>query len=136
MSSDKNYVAHLGGVFLYSEKPGELAEWYTKHFGFRFEHSEEYNAYYYSFPYKETGGGKYSEVVWSIMGATDRPRIEFKGFVINFRVQDIKEFADALRTKGVSVSEVDEFDEGRFAWLTDLEGNHIELWEEIPAEDQ
>jgi len=120
----------LGGVFLYSEQPADLAAWYNKHFGFTFEHSEEYNAYYYSFPYKETGGGKYSEVVWSIMGSADRPRIDFKGFVVNFRINNIDEFTDSLRTKGVSVSEIDNFEEGRFAWLKDLEGNHIELWED------
>ena len=34
-----------------------------------------------------------------------------------------------LRRDGVAVEKVEAHDYGRFAWITDPEGNRIELWE-------
>jgi predicted enzyme related to lactoylglutathione lyase len=34
-----------------------------------------------------------------------------------------------LRTAGVEVGKIDDSEFGRVAWITDPEGNRIELWE-------
>ena len=52
-----------------------------------------------------------------------------KNWMINFRVRDLDAMATQLRAKGISV-EIDQQDypNGKFAHLSDLEGNPIELW--------
>ncbi len=56
--------------------------------------------------------------------------------MINFVVSDIEQFFAELRAKGVTVDErgIEETPEGKFAWIIDLEGNKVELWE--PHESQ
>ena len=50
--------------------------------------------------------------------------------MINFRVRNLDEMAAQLRAAGISV-EIDRerYPNGRFAHLSDPEGNPIELWE-------
>ncbi len=51
--------------------------------------------------------------------------------MINFRVGDLDAMLAQLRAKGADVAEdVQEMDGvGRFGWVTDPEGNRIELWQ-------
>jgi predicted enzyme related to lactoylglutathione lyase len=50
--------------------------------------------------------------------------------MLNYRVDDLDALLEALRPR---VSEIDpkreDYDYGRFAWITDPKGNKIELWE-------
>ena len=51
-------------------------------------------------------------------------------FMINFRVENLDELLKALREEGVAVDpKVEDYDYGKFGWITDPEGNRIELWE-------
>ncbi len=49
----------------------------------------------------------------------------------NFRVRDLDAMLAQLRTKGVEVAEQAQDMEGvgRFGWVTDPEGNRVELWQ-------
>jgi len=51
--------------------------------------------------------------------------------MINFRVSDLDAMLAQLRAKGADVDEeIQEMDGvGRFGWVTDPEGNRIELWQ-------
>jgi predicted enzyme related to lactoylglutathione lyase len=50
--------------------------------------------------------------------------------MINYRVVDLDRLLDQLRSEGVEVDDrIEEYEYGRFAWITDSEGNRIELWE-------
>lgn len=50
--------------------------------------------------------------------------------MLNYRVHDLDAKLDQLRSAGVVVEDrVEEFDYGRFGWVTDPEGNRFELWE-------
>ena len=49
--------------------------------------------------------------------------------MINYRVANLERILAQLRTSGVKIEKVEDFDYGRFAWITDPEGNRIELWE-------
>jgi predicted enzyme related to lactoylglutathione lyase len=50
--------------------------------------------------------------------------------MMNFRVEDLDGLLAALRDEGVEIDpRREDYDYGRFAWLTDPEGNRIELWE-------
>ena len=51
-------------------------------------------------------------------------------FMINFRVRDLAALLAALRAEGCAVdpkTEVSEY--GHFGWVTDPEGNRVELWQ-------
>lgn len=124
------YIAHLGGVFIYSEKPAELADWYKSHFGIQYEYADEFKAYYASFYYHEVNGGKKRYTAWSILSSKDRPAIPQKLFCINYRVNEIETLVEKLRQSGLEVKGIEEYPEGKFAWLNDPDGNYIELWEE------
>lgn len=51
----------------------------------------------------------------------------------DYRVADLDAVLAALRSEGVTVDErVEETPEGRFGWITDPEGNRIELWQPPP----
>ena len=51
--------------------------------------------------------------------------------MLNFRVRDLDAMLAQLRDKGAEVSEEvqDMAGVGRFGWVTDPEGNRVELWQ-------
>lgn len=50
--------------------------------------------------------------------------------MINFRVEQLDEVLEALRSEGCAVDpRVESSESGRFGWVADPEGNRIELWE-------
>jgi predicted enzyme related to lactoylglutathione lyase len=55
--------------------------------------------------------------------------------MLNFRVRDLDAMLAQLRAKGADIAEEPQEMEGvgRFGWVTDPEGNRIELWQ--PAGD-
>ena len=51
-------------------------------------------------------------------------------FMVNYRVKDLDAVLAALRREGAKVDpKVEDFPYGRFAWIVDLDGNRVELWE-------
>jgi predicted enzyme related to lactoylglutathione lyase len=53
--------------------------------------------------------------------------------MINFRVRDLDAMLAQLRAKGADVAQETQDMEGvgRFGWVTDPEGNRVELWQPI-----
>jgi predicted enzyme related to lactoylglutathione lyase len=53
--------------------------------------------------------------------------------MLNFRVSDLDAMLAQLRSKGANVaSETQEMEGvGRFGWVTDPEGNRVELWQPV-----
>ena len=51
--------------------------------------------------------------------------------MLNFRVRDLDAMLGQLRAKGADVAEETQEMEGigRFGWVTDPEGNRVELWQ-------
>lgn len=52
-----------------------------------------------------------------------------KTWMINFRVGNLSKLVEQLKAAGIEVSAIDEYPHGKFATLTDPEGNGIQLWE-------
>lgn len=124
-------VENLGGVFIYSKDSEKLANWYQEHLGLTHETWGDSKVYYISFPYTDNSGSK-RYFAWSIMQAKDDlPSKTPKVFTINLRVSHIEKVVATLESKGVKVKPMETHDQGKFAWCQDLDGNHIELWEEI-----
>ena len=50
--------------------------------------------------------------------------------MLNYIVDDLDATLAELRAAGVTVDErVEEYDYGKFGWISDPDGNRIELWE-------
>jgi predicted enzyme related to lactoylglutathione lyase len=50
--------------------------------------------------------------------------------MINYRVRNLDRLLERLTSAGVrQVDTLEEYVYGRFAWVLDVEGNRVELWE-------
>jgi predicted enzyme related to lactoylglutathione lyase len=55
-------------------------------------------------------------------------------FMLNFRVDDLDGLLAGLAAAGVRIDpKREDHSYGRFAWIWDLEGNRVELWQPIPV---
>lgn len=122
----RNRVRGLGGIFFKAKDPKALVQWYRDHLGIPVEDGVAL------FTWRDGREGKLQgHTVWSIFPA-DTTYFGKNGasFMINYRVEDLDAVLAALREEGVEVARPAEASEyGRFGWVTDPEGNRIELWE-------
>jgi predicted enzyme related to lactoylglutathione lyase len=115
----------VGGVFLKARDPKSLSAWYATHFGIN------------------PGGG--TEVIFDGPESTGMTVFSHfpqdtayfgeggQGFMINLRVDDLDQLLTQLAVAGVRIDpRREEYDYGRFAWIWDLEGNRVELWQPLP----
>lgn len=123
-------VKALGGVFLYSENPKVLADWYAEHLGLDYEYTENHEAYYVTFPYMEADTGTERYTIFSILYNKNRPFVDGKFFTVNLRVENLRGIIDRLQEHNIEVRGPEFHEEGSFAWTNDVEGNYIELWED------
>ncbi|MBI9033469.1 MAG: hypothetical protein JEZ03_03250 [Bacteroidales bacterium] len=135
-SETNPFIAALGGTFIYSENASELAQWYYEMLGIEHEYSEEYKSYYTSFPYNDLSNpGLVRYTAWSIIQTKVPLQETIRNITINYRVHNIHELIDHLRSKEIEVTDVEYYPEGLFSWLQDPDGNEIELWEDSTVEE-
>jgi predicted enzyme related to lactoylglutathione lyase len=123
-------VTGIGGIFIKAENPGKLYEWYEKHLGIiREPHGHGAMLHWREEENPERRGA----TVWALFEKHSEYFDPSRApFMINYRVDDLDGLLEALRAEGVE-SKREDSDYGRFAWITDPEGNKIELWQP-PAE--
>lgn len=121
-------VIGIGGIFFKCEDPQRMKDWYAQQLGlpltefgtlFKWRHAED--------PSKE------GTTVWSPF---DKDTTYFepskKDFMINYRVEQLEELVEQLKSAGVTiVDEIAVYEYGKFVHILDPEGNSIELWEDI-----
>jgi predicted enzyme related to lactoylglutathione lyase len=72
--------------------------------------------------------------VWSPFAADSTYLPSSQPFMINYRVDDLEALVVALRAEGVRVvGEIEQHENGKFAWIVDPDGTKIELWEPVPS---
>ena len=119
-------VLGLGGVFLKARDPARLAAWYQEALGVA---TQDYGGTFVTqFPLATASDGTDAHAVWSIF---PQATTYFPGTtMVNFRVRDLDAMLAQLRAFGADVEEqVEDSDFGRFGWVTDPEGNRVELWQ-------
>lgn len=113
-------VQGIGGYFLRARDPEALGRWYREALGLD---TDDY--------------GQWTQSPGPTVFATFPHDTAYFGSttMLNFRVRDLDAMLEQLRSRGADVSdEVQDMDGvGRFGWVTDPEGNRIELWQ--PAGD-
>ena len=132
-------VNGIAGVFLYANDPKTLAEWYTHHFGLDFL-SDITDTYYMEFYYRDDNdtSKRSAHTVFAIMPAKQPLGSERGEYMINYRVDDLRGFLEQLQSTGspldplkstmmAAIQEV----RGFFTWITDPEGNHLELYQPL-----
>ena len=121
----RQHVTGIGGVFFKSQNPAGLAKWYRKHLGIT---SKDGCA---DFSWREKDRPKrIGRTVWALFPSdTDYFKPSASPFMLNYRVANLDRMLQQLRRGGVVVEKVESFNYGRFAWISDPEGNRIELWE-------
>lgn len=119
-------VTGLGGLFFKANDPKAMYAWYEKHLGLK----EEAQGSGVMFHWREAADPeKTGMTVWSIFPQTTKYfEPSSSSFMMNFRVENMDELIKALREEGVD-AKVEGSEYGKFAWITDPEGNRIELWE-------
>jgi predicted enzyme related to lactoylglutathione lyase len=129
--AEKLKVEGFGGVFFKSKDPKKLTEWYDTHLGTSFNGNT-----YSTFKWREREN--YQQIGRTEFSVFKQDSTYFapseKPFMFNFRVTNLDAFLEKLRAAKVHVEDkVENYDYGKFAWILDLEGNKIELWEPIDA---
>jgi catechol 2,3-dioxygenase-like lactoylglutathione lyase family enzyme len=123
-------VVGIGGVFFKSANRDQMREWYAKHLGIA---DKGHGA---MLPWREHDDPQKEHVtVWTIFPASSKYLDPSPApFMINYIVDDMDALLDRLKAEGVKI-DPKRMDEsyGRFAWIYDVDGNKIELWQPLPA---
>ena len=128
-----NLIDGIGGVFLFSNNPKRLAEWYRDNLGISYHESPDCSSFYKSFDHRDfTDASLKRSTTWAIL-CTDKD-IDGKPRTgqINYSVKNMAETLSHLQSKGVAIDKTEDCEYGKFAWVTDPDGNKIELYEEAP----
>ena len=125
MSDNTEKVTGIGGIFFRVRDPARMSAWYREHLGICAEDGHA------DFLWREKERpDEVGRTVWSLFPAdTDYFGPTQPAFMINYRIANLEKMLVQLRQSGITVEKVEDYDYGRFAWITDPEGNRIELWE-------
>jgi catechol 2,3-dioxygenase-like lactoylglutathione lyase family enzyme len=87
------------------------------------------------FPVREPDGERrLTNSVWSIFPAA-ADEAATAGVTVNYRIVDMDALLARLRGHEIAVTRTEDQSYGRFAGLTDPDGNEVELWQDIAMEE-
>ena len=114
-------VLGIGGYFLRADDPTALRAWYRDCLGLD-PHGEDV--------WRQEAG---PTVFAPFESGTDYFGSPTQRTMLNFRVRDLDSMLAQLRSLGADVAdETQDMDGiGRFGWVTDPEGNRVELWQPV-----
>ena len=120
-------VTGIGGIFFKAKDPDKLRTWYQEHLGIKLE---DFGGCIFKWRQHEQPE-QVGTTVWSLFpNDTTYFGNNNISFMINYRVDNLDKVLEALQAEGIQVEgRMDQHPYGRFAWVTDPEGNRIELWE-------
>jgi predicted enzyme related to lactoylglutathione lyase len=112
-------VAGIGGYFIRAADPAALSAWYRDCLGLDAEEN-----------------GLWRQAAGPTVFATFESDTDYFGSaaqqtMVNFRVRDLDAMLAQLRAKGADVDKQTQamVGVGRFGWVSDPEGNRVELWQ-------
>jgi predicted enzyme related to lactoylglutathione lyase len=115
-------ITGFGGAFLRANDPKALYQWYERHLGL----VKTEGAFGFPAP------TQHPHVVFSFFKQDSAYFPPEQKAMINLQVDDLDGLLDRLIAEGVTVDPKREsYDFGKFGWVTDPEGNRIELWQPI-----
>lgn len=120
-------VLGVGGVFIRSNDAPGLAHWYRDNLGIDVN-DDWFGA---MIPLTHPDDSPAAHLVWTAYSAdAETFGSPVPSFVINYRVKDLSAMLAQLRANGCAVDDREERSQyGGFGWVTDPDGNRIELWQ-------
>ncbi len=117
-------VTGIGGFFFRAADPAALADWYDRVLGVSpVPHDAK------TLPWRQEAG---DTAFAPFDAATDYFGDPARQFMLNFRVRDLDAMVAQIETSGTKVKvDPQPYPYGRFARLSDPEGNPIELWQPV-----
>lgn len=118
-------IIGFGGIFLRANDPKALYDWYERHLGL----VKSEGAYAFAPPARDP------HIIFALF-KQDAPYFPpEQRAMLNLQVDDLDGLLDRLAAAGVPVDpKRDSYDFGKFGWITDPEGNRIELWQPLTAD--
>jgi predicted enzyme related to lactoylglutathione lyase len=125
-------VTGIGGIFLRARDPKSLSAWYVQHLGIQLA---DYGGatFLWSDEIPPTTG----MTTWSLFPEDTKhfgpgTHIGPQQAMVNYRVDDLDALLTQLATANVPIDpKREDYEFGRFAWITDPEGNRVELWQPL-----
>ena len=118
-------VLGIGGVFLRSAEPARLAAWYRDHLGFAATESGQPTPDG-EWTWEQEGG---HTVFAAFKQDSDYWQAE-RQVMLNLRVYGLDALLERLASEGIEATHREEMEGvGRFARISDCDGNPVELWE-------
>ena len=115
-------ITGFGGAFLRANDPKALYQWYEQHLGLVKGKGS------FAFPAPTHG----TQVIFAFFGNENEYFPTSQKAMINLQVDDLDGVLDRLIADGVTVDPKREsYDFGKFGWVTDPEGNRVELWQPL-----
>jgi predicted enzyme related to lactoylglutathione lyase len=115
-------ITGFGGIFLRADDPKALYQWYERHLGV----VKSEGAFAFPVP------TQHAQVVFALFKQDNAYFPPAQKAMINLQVDDLDGVLDRLIDEGVTVDEKREsYDFGKFGWITDQEGNRVELWQPV-----
>jgi predicted enzyme related to lactoylglutathione lyase len=115
-------ITGFGGAFLRANDPKALYQWYQQHLGL----VNREGSFAYPAP------TQHPQVVFAFFKQEEAYFPPAQKAMINLQVDDLDAVLDRLKEEGVTVDPKREsYDFGKFGWITDPEGNRVELWQPI-----
>ena len=125
-------VTGIGGIFFTARDAPALQAWYKRHLGIDVQ---EWGGAAFRWT-NDQGDPVGGTTIWSVGPAEgDQFAPSRAPFMVNYRVEDVRALAKALKEEGCDVlGRIDESEFGIFAWVVDPEGNKVELWQPPPGQ--
>ena len=130
-------VTGIGGIFLRARDPKALSAWYAQHLGIQLS---DYGGV--TFLWKDEVPATTGMTTWSLFpdntkyfgpGKDGAPQ----SAMVNYRVDDLDALLTQLAAANVDIDpKREDADYGRFAWITDPEGNRLELWQPLGSPEE
>lgn len=115
-------ITGFGGAFVRANDPKALYAWYERHLGL----VKTEGAFAFPPP------AQHPHVIFALFKQGDEYFPTAQKAMINLQVDDLDGVLDRLIAEGVTVDPKREsYDFGKFGWVTDPEGNRVELWQPI-----
>ncbi len=135
-------ITGIGGVFIFTDKPKELADWYKKVFGFNFESSPDFSAFYQVFiSLDKENTSKKIDFHFSIIKSNQSFNKDIKtetesmygdqNYMVNIRTEKLDQLLENIIAQNILILKTEDYEYGKFAWIRDPEGNRIELYQPL-----
>ena len=127
-TEQRGRILGIGGVFMRSANRDQMREWYSKHLGLADKGGGA------MLPWRDHDDPKKEHVtVWTLFSNSSDYFPATQPLMVNYIVDDMDALLDRLKQEGVKIDPKRSNDRtGSFAWIYDLDGNKIELWQPLP----